>query len=197
VKETEEKNTMGADARRFAAIGHYAESILQSSLGDNEASVQSLKYALELDPGYAPAILSMGSIEYQLLRTDRGKELLFSLVSLPAEAADEGERDLAEIIDKAGDFLIQMGNYTDGLELYRAAVARFPGYAVFHQGVCCCAGHEGLHEEAITASDAAKRILTRAVDMDPSDKLARENLRLCTETISHGGKYVIGEIQKR
>lgn len=213
-KETEEINTMSADDRRFAAIGHYAESILRSSLGDNEASVQSLKYALETDSEYAPAILSMGSIEYQQLRTDLGKELLFSLVSLPATAADEGESDLAVIIDKAGDFLIQAGNYTDGLELYKAAVARFPDHAVFHQGVCCCAGHEGLYEEAVTASgaalelepenqecvndhgwslfeagrlDEAKRLLTRAVDMNPSDKLARENLRFCNETISRGG----------
>jgi hypothetical protein len=30
----------------------------------------------------------------------------------------------------------------------------------------------------------AKQILTRAVEMDPSDELARENLRICTDKIT-------------
>ena len=175
--------------------------------------MRALECALEVDSKYAPAILSMGSVEYQRGRKDRGKELLLSLVSLPPSAADGGESDLAEIIDEAGDSLIHMGNYTDGLELYRAAVVRFPDRAVFHQGVSCCAGHEGQHEEAIAASetalelnpenqeyvndlgwslfeasrlDEARQVLSRAVAMDAADELARENLRLCTEAISRG-----------
>ncbi len=81
--------------------------------------------------------------------------------------------------------------------------------AVFQQGVGCCAGHEGLHDEAIAASrralelepsnqkfmndlgwslydagqgDEARTVLERAVDMDPQDELAAENLRICTTT---------------
>jgi Flp pilus assembly protein TadD len=90
-------------------------------------------------------------------------------------------------------------------------VKRFPNHAVFHQGVCCCAGHKGLNDEAISASEAAleldpdnqtyvndlgwslfeagrlteaKRVLIRAVDMDPSYELARENLRICIDAIT-------------
>lgn len=202
---------MTVKERRFAAQGQYAESIFQSSLGDMEASIRALERAVEIDPEYAPAIMSMGTVEYQRQRRDRGNELLLSLVSLPASAADGGESDLAEIIDKAGDFLIQAGNYADGLELYRATVIRFPELSVLHQGVGCCAGHEGQYEEAITAAEAAleldpenqkyvndlgwslfeaglldkaRQVLGRAVAMDPSDGLARENFRLCTKAIS-------------
>ena len=198
------KGEMTAGERRFYAQGQYAESIFQSS-------ISALERALEIDSAYAPAILSMGSIEYQRKKRARGKKLLLSLVSLPPSAADGGEDDLAKIIDEAGDFLIKRGNYADGLELYRSAVARFPDRVVFHQGVCCCAGHEGLHDEAIEASEAAleldpenqecvndhgwslfeagrldeaHQVLSRAVAMDPSDELARENLRLCAEAIS-------------
>ena len=197
--------------KRFSLQGLYAESILQSSLGKIESSIVALEQALKIDPEYAPAILSMGSVEYKRGNTERGKKLLLSLVSLPASAADGGESDLAVIIDEAGDFLIQTSNYADGLELFKAAAVRFPNQAVFHQGIGCCAGHEGLLDEAISASRVAlelepenqnyindlgwslfkasrlaeaKRILSRAVDMDPSDELARENLRLCTKAIN-------------
>lgn len=204
---------MTFEERRFAAQGEYAESIFRSSLGDIEASIRALELALEIDSEYAPAIMSMGSVEYQRQDTARGKELLLSLISLPATAADGGENDLVKIIDEAGDFLIQSGNYADGLELYKAATIRFPENPVLHQGVSCCAGHEGQHNVAIASSEAAlehdpknqeyvndlgwslfeagflnraKQVLERAVAMDPSDDLAVENLRLCIEAIVIG-----------
>ena len=154
---------MTFNERRFAAQGQYAESILQTSLGDMEASIKALEGVLE--------------------------------------------------IDTAGDFLIQAGYYADGLELYRAAAMRFPDHAALHQGVGCCAGHEGRHDEAIAASKAAlaldpenqkyvndlgwslfeadllveaRQVLKRAVAMDPSDDLARENLRYCNEALADG-----------
>jgi tetratricopeptide (TPR) repeat protein len=196
---------------RFSAQSQYAESILQSAVGDMEASIRALEDALDLDPGYAPAILSMGSVEYQRRNRDRGKQLFLSLVSLPPDSTDDGETGLAEIIDAAGDFLIQTDDYADGLDLYRAAVARFPACAVLYMGMGCCAGHEGHHDEAIAASETAleldpdnqkcvndlgwslfeagrlekaHRFLDRAVTMDPTDALAAENLRRCLAAIS-------------
>lgn len=204
---------MTVKERRFAAQGQYAESVFRTSLGDIEASIRALERSIEIDPDYAPAIMSMGTVEYQRQRRARGKELLLSLVSLPASAIDGDESDLAEIIDTAGDFLIQAGDYGDGFELYRAAVVRFPEQAALHQGVGCCAGHEGRHDEAIAASKAAlaldpenqkyvndlgwslfeagllieaRQVLKQAVAMDPSDDLARENLRYCIEAIAEG-----------
>jgi tetratricopeptide (TPR) repeat protein len=205
------KAEIAFNEKRFAVQGEYAESIFRSALGDTESLIQALERALKIDSEYAPAILAMGSVEYQRGRLDRGKKLFLSLVSLPVSSSDGGESDLIDIIDEAGDFLIQSGKYADGLELYKAAVERFPNHAVFHQGVGCCAGHEDLHDEAISASEAAleldpenqayvndlgwsmfeaghliqaKQILTRAVEMDPSDELARENLRICTDKIT-------------
>jgi hypothetical protein len=55
-------------------------------------------------------------------------------------ALPDDTKDLCVIIDKAGDFLIQLGRYEDGIALYRRAASRFPGAAVFHQGLGCCAG---------------------------------------------------------
>ena len=204
---------MTAAERRFSAEAQYAASIVRSALGDMEGSLRALEVSLEVDPEYAPAILSMGSVEYQRGNSEGGRRLLLSLVSLPPSAVDGGEAELVEIVDEAGDFLIQSENYADGLELYRAAVIRFPEHSVLHQGAGCCAGHEGHHDEAIAASEAAleldpenqkyvndlgwslfeaglldkaRQVLDRAVAMDPSDDLARENLRFCTEAITKG-----------
>ncbi len=124
------------------------------------------------------------------------------------------EADLSGLIDHAGDFLIGRREYKDGLELYRAAALRFPDVAVFHQGVACCAGHQGLHSEAIAASrralalepgnqrfmndlgwslfeagqlSEAEETLSRAVAMDPNDQLAAENLRFCKTQLAATG----------
>ena len=185
----------------FYAEAEYASSIFLQALGDCEGSVKALRQALSWKPTYAPAILSLGSVEYQLGKNAEGRELFRSLLSLPKNTTD-----LCEIIDEAGSFLIQIGAYRDGLDLYRAAVELFPAVAVLHQGLGCCAGHEGYHDEAVAASERALQIepanqkfvndlgwsllqaghfeeaharLERAVSMDPSDELARENLRIC------------------
>ncbi|MBN1996035.1 tetratricopeptide repeat protein [candidate division KSB1 bacterium] len=201
---------MTFEKKRFFAQEEYAESIFLTSCGEIEASIQSLENALEIDPGYAPAIMSLGSVEYQRNKPDHGRELFHSLLSLPPSAADGGESDLGDIIEEAGDFLIQSGHYADGLELFRAALNRFPKRDSFFRGVSCCASHENLLEEALRAAekayeldpenqecvndlgwslfevgrlDEALQYLSRAVEMDPGDDLARENLRICKEEI--------------
>ncbi|MEK7407613.1 MAG: tetratricopeptide repeat protein [Acidobacteriota bacterium] len=191
--------------RDFEAEAAYADSIFRTGLGDIEGAVAALERALEWKPTYAPAILSMGSVEYQRGRKAEGRKLFLSLLSLP-----EKTTDLAEIIDEAGDFLIQSREYKDGLALYRDAVVKFPDVAALHQGLGCCAGHEGFYDEALAASDRAlelepgnqkfvndlgwtlflagrfadaEKVLERAVSMDPTDGLARENLRICRTKI--------------
>lgn len=187
----------------FFAEAEYADSILRSSLGDHEGSLSSLRRSLELNPNYAPAILSLGSVEYQMGKRAAGRALFRSLLSLPKNTPD-----LCEIVDEAGSFLIQIGAYKDGLALYRSAVELFPAVAVLYQGIGCCAGHERCHEEAIEAFKRAMQLapdnqkfvndlgwclleagrieeahstLERAASMDPADELARENLRICEE----------------
>lgn len=188
----------------FDAEAAYAESIFRQAIGDIESSIAAAERALEIKPDYPPAVLTMGSIEYQRGRPDKGAHLFSTLLSLP-----DRDKDLWEIIDKAGDFLIQEKRYEEGLELYQAAVERFSERAVLYQGIGCCAGHQGLFDKAIEASrkalelepanqifvndlgwslfqggqvEEAEEILLKATAMDPSDELARENLRLCKST---------------
>jgi Tfp pilus assembly protein PilF len=189
----------------FEAERSYAESLFQDMTGDTEGSLRSLERALTFKPDYPPAILSMGSVEYQRGRKEEGRRLLLSLVDYP-----DATPDLEELIDEAGNFLIQEKEYEDGLALYGAAAARFPDTAMFHAGLGCCAGHMDRHEEALGAArralelepgnqayvndlgwslvlagnlDEALESLKRAVGMDPSDELARENLARCKAKI--------------
>jgi len=152
---------------QFCAEAEYAESIFRDALGDSAASIAALKRALEAMPTYAPAIMSMGAVEYQLGRIAEGRELFQSLLSLPKNTTD-----IRQIIDEAGTFLTRIEAYQDGMALYRAAVKRYPEVAELWDGLGYCASHAGLHE------------LERAVSMDPSDKLAAENLRLCMQQIA-------------
>ncbi len=193
----------------LAAQASYADSMVRSAMGDGPGCIQALRRSHEILPTYAPAILALGSVEYQLRKPAEGRRLLLLLLELP-----DGTPDLIEVIDLAGDFLIQSGQHADGLELYRRAAKRFPQVAVFQQGAGCCAGHLGLHDEAIAASEAALRLepdnqklvndlgwslhqagrqeaalreLRRAVAMDPEDGLAAENLRHCLGAKRRGG----------
>lgn len=186
---------------QFQAEAAYAQSIFQFSLKKVKDGISALERSLEALPTYAPAILSMGSVDYQRGKRSEGRKRFLSLVELP-----DGTPDLHECLDRAGDFLIRSRAYKAGLELYRRAAARFPKVAVFHQGVGCCAGHQGRHREAVAASqdavalepknqkfmndlgwslcqagqgEKALRVLERAVAMNPKDGLATENLRIC------------------
>jgi tetratricopeptide (TPR) repeat protein len=191
---------------QFYAEGEYADSIFRDALGDSAGSIAALKRALEAMPTYAPAILSMGSVEYQTGRIAEGRELFQSLLSLPRNTTD-----ICQIIDEAGTFLTRIGAFEDGMALYRTAVKRYPGSAALWQGLGYCASKTGLHEEAVPANqralelqpadqklvndlgwtlfeagrlEQARETLERAVSMDPSDELAAENLRFCMRKIA-------------
>jgi Flp pilus assembly protein TadD len=203
----------------FDAEGAYAESIFRDAMGDSKGSVAALEKSLSFKPDYAPAVLSMGSVKYQRRRKKEGRRLLFSLVEFPDDTSD-----LTEIIDKAGTFLIHNREYEDGLALYNAAAERFPDTAIFHAGRSCCAGHLDRHGEALDASrralelepdnqayvndlgwslvlagylDEAVETLERAVAMDSSDKLARENLRRCEDIIAERKKSATNRKTRR
>ena len=200
------KSGKSAEWDLFHAEGNYAESLVQTSLGNYPAAVSALRRALKAKPDYAPAIFSMGTVEYQRGKRAEGRKLFQLLLSLPDDSTD-----LCGLIDRAGDFLIQLEAYKDGLELYRAAAARFPNVAVMQQGLGCCAGHRRLYDEALAASNRAielepskqefvsdlgwtfflagrlreaEEVLERAVSMDPANVCARNNLQMCKDKLS-------------
>lgn len=192
-------------SRRFAAEAAYAESIFQQAQGDVAGAIAAAELALEHDPTYAPAVLTVGSIEYQRGNDAVGRRLLLSLTAL----VDEG--DLCVVLDEAGDFLIGEGRYEDGLEFYRAATARYPDDVALLQGLCCTADHAGAFELALAAATSAVRLephrsalrsdlgwslfragrlreaeaeLQLALDLDEDNELAEENLRVCRDALA-------------
>jgi len=201
--------------RLFDAEATYADSIFQMALGDTERSVAAAERALALRPGYPPAVLTMGSIEYQRGRQSEGKRFFLFLLSLSDDACD-----VSEVIDEAGSFLIQMKKYADGLDLFRGAVERFSDRSNLYQGLGCCVAHEGFFGEAVAAYEKAlaldpnsqeltndlgwslyesgrleraRDLLLRAASMDSSDELARKNLRICQQALSRK-REVAGEL---
>ena len=96
-----------SDERRNAADWQYdsacASDILDQSLGQHGVLGDVLDArrgyvaALAIDPDHAPAMLTVGAIEYQLGRVD---EAMAVLIGLPRLAHDDS---LPEIIDKAGE----------------------------------------------------------------------------------------------
>lgn len=128
-----------------------------------EARLEPSVLALAIDPEFAPALLTVGSIEYQLGRLDDAMELFLKLTDL------EDQDDLAEIIDKAGDFLIDQKDYKHGMKLYQTATERRPTTAIFWGGLAYCLNRLGQGQEALLAA-------RQAVELEPESACFQSDL---------------------
>jgi tetratricopeptide (TPR) repeat protein len=147
------------------AAGLFSEALNQVQCGNpSEPRLDAGIAALAIDPLFAPAMLTVGSIEYHLGRVDAAMELFLGLPALPRE-----EPDLEEIIDKAGDFLLDRHDASNALKLYQTAANQHAETAAFWIGVGYCLGRLGRQMEAV---DAARR----AVAIEPSSAICRNDL---------------------
>lgn len=198
-----------SEERRSAAGWQYdsacASDMLERAVGQQVFTGDALGAwagyvtALAIDPQHGPALLTVGAIEYQLGRLDEAMALLLQLPEL------EQENSLPEIVDRAGDFLIDQDELANAERLYREAAERHPQVAIYHIGLGYCAGQDGRFDEAVQHSrravelepdnylhlsdlgysltqagtyDEAERILLRAVELAPPDyEMAKGNLQ--------------------
>jgi len=119
---------------------------------------------LAIDPEYAPAMLTVGSLEYQYGRAEEAMAQFLRLATLPADT-----EDLAEIIDRAGDFLIDQGDYVNAARLYAAAARAYPEVGLYHVGLGYCAAEAGRMEESVAHH-------RRAVELEPNNYLHLNDL---------------------
>ena len=119
---------------------------------------------LAIDPEYAPAMLTVGSLEYQYGRVEEAMALFQKLTTLPADT-----EDLQEIIDKAGDFLIEKDDHVNAGQLYAAAVRANPQVALYHVGLGYCSAEVGRIDESVAHH-------RRAVELEPHSHLHLNDL---------------------
>ncbi len=119
---------------------------------------------LAIDPEFPAAILTVGSLEYQYGRVGEAMTLFLQLTSFPADA-----EQLPEVIDEAGDFLIDQKDSANAEKLYAAAAAAHPDIAIFHIGLGYCVAQNGRKEEAVAHN-------RRAVELEPDNYLHLNDL---------------------
>ncbi|MBI4482677.1 MAG: tetratricopeptide repeat protein [Acidobacteria bacterium] len=160
-----------APERRRAAAdwvyhGAIASRMFAGLLGDGTADADPWRgevMALAIDPLFAPALLTVGSLEYEMGRPEEAMDLFFTLTTLPEET-----EDLAEIVVEAGDFLIDHEEISGALDLSEAAVLAYPRVALFHNSLSYCLGKLGRHDKALEHA-------RRAVELEPNNhKLAND-----------------------
>jgi tetratricopeptide (TPR) repeat protein len=163
------------EKRRMAAEASYADDIPDpfAQLIDPEAQPfipgNGSVRALAIDPLYAPAILTVGSMEHQLSRKDAAMELFMSLLELPTQTDD-----LCVIVDKAGEFLLDQEDWPNSARLYGVASEEFPDFAAFHSGLCYCADKMGKLDDAVAHG-------CRAINVDPSNPMLLSDLYSAAE----------------
>lgn len=179
----------------------FSSALPASGIGSplNEACPPGI-VALAIDPAFAPALLTVGSLEYQLGRKNHAMAMFTAILRSPADT-----EDLVEIIDKAGTFLVQQGDPEAARFLYETACAKLPNDSVLLAGLSYALGKLERFDEAIAAQkralaldpknhllltdlgwhltcngnyDEAKQVLTQALALSPPDyNLARGNLK--------------------
>ena len=154
-------------AAEFALGSSQASMLMAQATGDRgwvHPSWHDAAEPLAIDPDYPAAILPVASIEYQYGRPEEAMVLFLKLTTFPSDT-----EDLVEIIDKAGDFLIDQDDLHNAEELYAAAVAAHPDVAVFHVGLGYCAAQLGRFDEALVHH-------RRAVELEPDNYLHLNDL---------------------
>ena len=101
-KLREQYSDVPAEQRRKAAQWAYdsaqATTLMSQAVNDADwvdPKWEDLAAPLAIDPEYAPAMLTVGSLEYQYGRVEESMKLFLKLTTLPANT-----EDLEEIIDK-------------------------------------------------------------------------------------------------
>ena len=155
--------------RRAAAEWTYNESVANSLVGVAFARVKGEQLPapqwppgfapLAIDPEFAPALLSVGSHEYGCGRKEEGMKLLLQLTQLPPDTAD-----WLEIIDKAGQWLMDAGDAAGTCRLYEAALRARPDEQEFITGLGWALCRAGKQSEALPW-------LERAVANDPNNSV--------------------------
>jgi|GEM_PF-3176584 tetratricopeptide (TPR) repeat protein len=131
------------EERRMASDFEYHSSLAERLINEAQGKANSRHRlpgevcALAIDPGYAPALLTVGSYEILLGRIEEGLELLLSLVDLPGDT-----EDLHVIIDKAGRFLLDQLDSSWALALYEKAAKLYPDEQLFQAGIAACSPRE-------------------------------------------------------
>ncbi len=143
-----------AEERRMAADWHYHSSIASEMFelalactGGKDCAMPHWPagvLALTIDPLYAPALLTVGSLEYLYGRPEEAMSLFMKLTCLRKD-----EDDLAEIIDKAGDFLLDQEDYENALQLYLSAEKLDPEQPIYLLGSGYCLGKLGRFDESV------------------------------------------------
>ena len=158
--------------------------------------------ALAIDPACAPAMLTVGSVEYQFGRPEEAMIHFLALAALPGNT-----EELPEIIDEAGEFLLDQQDYTRARTLYAEAARRHETVPLYHNALGYCASKLGEMRAAVDHSrravelapencrflsdlgwslveaesyDEAEEVLLKAVNLSPKDPhQAKENLLEC------------------
>jgi tetratricopeptide (TPR) repeat protein len=143
-----------ATKRRAAAEWVYDESISNSLFGAALARLQGERLpapgwppgfaALAIDPEYAPALLTVGCYEHGCGRRKEGMRLLLQLTERPPET-----EDWIEIIDKAGQALMDASDATGTCRLYEAALKARPDEQELITGLGWALCRAGKQDEAL------------------------------------------------
>ncbi len=198
-----------ATTRREAAQWEYgmdaSESILDPLLarlegeGSKPYTGNGAVRALVIDPTYAPAVLTVGSIEYQLGRKEEAMTLFLALPGM-----EDTTDDLIEIAAAAGEFLLDQRDYENGERFFAFLADAFPKHLAFQSDAGYCASKAGRKDEAVqwhrkvvvaqpldvdSLSDLgwslvqaddyeeAEQVLKKAIELDPEHEMAQANIK--------------------
>ena len=145
---------MAASKRRAAAEWAYDESVADTLVAGAMERARAEGWpepgwpagfaALAIEPRYPPAMLTVGCYEYSCGRKAEGLSLLHGLTQLPPETPD-----WIELIDKAGQFLMEADDANNTCLLYAQALRALPDEQELIIGMGWALCQAGKHVQAL------------------------------------------------
>jgi len=145
----QESFKQGFEKRRQSALIEYKKSIESGEIAGITWSKNGRRWpgvvlSLAIDPYFSPAILAVGSLEYNYKRKKEAMDLFKLLINIEPDC-----NSYFDLINRAGNFLINSNDYENAQIFYNLAVKKYPNIAMFHNGLSYCMGRSGRFDEAI------------------------------------------------
>ena len=133
--------------------GRFLAAVQAEEAGEKQRAIELYQQIMELDPGYAPACINLGTIHFHLREFDRAEELY--------RQATVADPEYVLAFFDLGNVLDELERLDESIVAYGQAVALSPHYADAHYNLALAHERKGQRRPALQHWQAYVRLDSR------------------------------------
>jgi tetratricopeptide (TPR) repeat protein len=120
----------------------FLAAVQAEETGEKNRAIALYEEIMEIDPGYAPAYINLGTINFHLRQYDRAEELY--------RRATEADPEYALAFFDLGNVLDELKRLSDAIAAYQRAINLVPQYADAHYNLALAYERQGHRRRALS-----------------------------------------------